>query len=343
MPQNILFICGSLNQTTQMHAVAQELMTDAHCYFAPYYADGIEQAIADLGLLNFTVLGGRHVRDTRDYLVRNNLKLDERGEGQNYDMVVTCSDLIVQNNIRGKRLLMVQEGITEPEGRMYKLYKALPVLPRYLANTATNGLSNSYDVFCVASEGYRQHFVRKGVHPEKIAVTGIPNFDNLHQHYQNDFPYKDFALVATTPYRETWRGDDRMKFLQRCVALADGRPLIFKLHPTENTRRAISEIRQVAPQAQVFAQGNVNQMIANASLVITQQSSCTFVALALGKETHTYLDKRELQRLMPIQNGGVSARYIANIGRRLLHTPMPVLQQVRLGCRARPKWEADMV
>jgi hypothetical protein len=80
-------------------------------------------------------------------------------------------------------------------------------------------------------------------------------------------------------------------------------------------------------------------MIANASVVITQQSTCTFVAEALGKELYTNLDVEELRRLMPIQNGGASAGRIASLCRRLLHTPMPVLEQVRRGLRARPKWE----
>jgi hypothetical protein len=46
---------------------------------------------------------------------------------------------------------------------------------------------------------------------------------------------------------------------------------------------------------------------------------------------------------MPIQNGGLSAKYIANISRRLLHTPMPVLEQIRKGYRARPRWDADKI
>jgi hypothetical protein len=51
----------------------------------------------------------------------------------------------------------------------------------------------------------------------------------------------------------------------------------------------------------------------------------------------------ELKRLMPIQNNGTSSNRIANIAKRVLHTPMPVLQQIRRGIRARPKWEkADL-
>lgn len=338
MTKTILFLCGSLNQTTQMHQIAQQLM-EYDCFFTPYYADGIEDFAAKMGLLNFTVLGGRHQQDTRDYLASQNLPIDERGEQRNYDLVITCSDLIIQRNIRKKRMILVQEGITEPEGRLYFLYKTFPFLPRYIANTATCGLSNAYDIFCVASEGYAGLFIRKGVHPGRIAVTGIPNFDNLQANLQNDFPRRDYVLVATTPYRETFRSDDRMGFLAHCAEIANGREIIFKLHPTEDAQRASREIHSVFPGASVLTTGNVNHMIANAEVVITQQSTCTFVAMGLGKETHTYLDQSELRKLMPIQNQGRSALRIAGTASRLLHTPMPVLHQVRAGQRNRPRWE----
>jgi hypothetical protein len=338
MRENILLICGSLNQTTQMHQIAQQ-MGEYNCYFTPYYADGIEDMAARIGLLNFTVLGGRHQRDTRSYLSSHNLSIDERGQGHDYDLVITSSDLIIQGNIRRKRMILVQEGITEPEGRLYRFYKTFPFLPRYIANTATSGLSNAYDIFCVASEGYARNFIRKGVRAEKIAVTGIPNFDQLQNNRENDFPLHDYVLVATTPYRETFRGDDRMAFLRKCGDIAAGRPLIFKLHPTENSERATREIRSLFQDALIFTHGNVNHMIANAAVVITQQSTCTFVAVALNKETHTSLDLNELRRIVPIQNNGTSARQIAGIANRLLHTPMPVLAQIRMGYRTRPRWE----
>jgi len=337
MAENILFICGSLNQTTMMHKIAQQL-DEYNCFFTPHYADGMKDFAARIGLLDFCVLGGRHMQETKAYLADNNLTVDYRGENYEYNLVVTCSDLIVPNNIRGKRLVLVQEGITEPEGFVYQLVKRFK-LPRYLANTAATGLSDAYDIFCVASHGYREHFIRKGVRPEKIAVSGIPNFDNLAGSRENDFPFRDYVLVVTSPLRETFRPDDRMAFLHRCIRIAHGRPLIFKLHPTENVKRAIREIHQLIPEAQVLTHGNVNPMIANASVVITQQSTSTFVAIALGKEVYTNLDINILKHLLPIQNGGVSAQKIAEISRRLLHTPMPVLEQVRRGYRARPKWE----
>jgi hypothetical protein len=60
-------------------------------------------------------------------------------------------------------------------------------------------------------------------------------------------------------------------------------------------------------------------------VVITQQSTCTFVAIALGKEVHTKLNIEELKHLMPNQNDGASAEYIAHISERILHTPLKVL------------------
>jgi hypothetical protein len=338
MRKKVLFICGSLNQTTMMHKIAMQ-MDECDGYFTPFYADGIERLAASLGWLDFSVLGGRHLRETLEYLSDNHLEMDLRGERHEYDLVVTCSDLIVQKNIREKRLVLVQEGITEPETWVYHLVRWLK-LPRYLANTATNGLSDAYDVFCVASEGYAEHFARKGVRREKLYVTGIPNFDDIKKHNFNDFPHQGHVLVATSPLRESFRRDDRLAFLRKCVRIAAGCQLIFKLHPTENADRAVREIRKIAPHALVFSTGDVNQMIANASAVITQQSTCTYVSVGLGKETHTNLDLEVLKQLMPIQNGGDSARRIANICRRIMHTPMPIIQRARRGAyRPRPLWE----
>jgi hypothetical protein len=325
---NLLFICGSLNQTTQMHQIAQQLSEFA-CFYSPFYADGIEDFAARQGWLDRTALGGRHRQDTLQYLHEKKLPLDYRGVGRRYDLVVTCSDLILPGNIQHTRLVLIQEGITVPEGFNYQLVRNLNFLPRYIANTAATGLSDRYDLFCVASEGYRELFIHKGVRPEKIAVTGIPNFDNLLENTENSFPYHGHVLVATTPFRENMQFENRYAFLQRCVQIAGGRQLIFKLHPLENFERARREILRVAPQAFVFTSGNVNPMIANAAVVITQQSTCTYVALALHKEVYSQLDINELKRLMPLQNNGDSARRIATLCQKVIHTPMPVLEAIR--------------
>lgn len=186
MPKNVLLICGSLNQTTMMHKIASH-MPENRCYFTPFYAEGLLGWMAETGFLNFTILGGRHRRCTESYLNENRLPVDWGGRAREYDLVITGTDLLIQRNIRGKRLVLVQEGLTEPEGLRFFLVKILK-LPRFLANTASTGLSDAYDVFCVASSGYKTLFIRKGVRPEKILVTGIPNFDNVYSYLNNDFP-----------------------------------------------------------------------------------------------------------------------------------------------------------
>jgi len=252
--------------------------------------------------------------------------------------VVTGSDLIVQKNIRDKRLVLVQEGITTRESFVYQLVRWLK-LPRYLANTSATGLSDRYDVFCVASRGYRDLFVKKGVKPEKIIVTGIPNFDNFAVLKQSSFPYQDYVLVATSPLRENFLTENRTQFLKGCYQIANGRKLIFKLHPAEKEDRAKREIRKYCPGSLVLTEGDVDEMIANADAVITQESSCSFTAVALGKELNSYLDLDELRRLLPLQNNGTSAKRIAKICQNVLETPLPVLRQVRAGFRSRPRWE----
>ena len=333
----ILFICGSLNQTTMMHKIAGFLGDHEYC-FSPYYADGLIKLLAKSGFLNNTILGGRHRRNTMKYLEENNLPLDICGRKNSYDLVLTGSDAIIQKNIRKSRIILVQEGMTEPEGILYHLVKTLK-LPRWLANTSVTGLSNAFDTFCVASQGYRELFIHKGVHPEKIVVTGIPNFDNLGDIERSDFPCKDFVLVATTPFRETMRPEIRPLFIRRCVEIADGRQLIFKLHPLENAYRAIREINRYAPSAKVYWRGDINKMMVNAQTVITQWSSCTFVALALGKEVISDISTAELKRLMPIQNGGTSAKKIAQVCRQIMNTPMPLIEQRRRDMHSGSIWD----
>jgi hypothetical protein len=301
-----------------MHKIAQQL-PECNCSFTPYYADGYIGWLGRKGALDFTILGGRHRRNTDAYLVDHGLQVDLEGKKGNYDLVITCTDAVIPSNVRGKRLVLVQEGMTEPEGALFYLVRYLG-LPRYLANTAATGLSDAYDLFCVASPGYRDLFIRKGVRPEKIAVTGIPNFDNVDAYRANDFPHRGYVLVATSDAREVGKRDDRPRFLQEAQRIASGRQIIFKLHPNENATRAMREIETYAPGSLVLATGDINPMVANCDVLITQYSSVVFIGLALGKEVHSYRNVDELRALTPIQNGGRSAQLIAARCQRLLQT-----------------------
>lgn len=312
----ILFICGSLNQTSMMHEISRQLTGYEH-YFTPYYADGLVRFLAEAGLLNFTILGGKFRADTEAYLREQGLTIDYRGEGNEYDLVFTCVDLIIPGNIRHKKLILVQEGMTDPENLIYYMVKWLK-LPRFLASTSATGLSDSYDYFCVASEGYRNLFIAKGVKPEKVVVTGIPNFDNTQQYLTNDFPHKNHVLVATSDMRETFHYENRAKFIKHACRIADGRKLIFKLHPNENFKRAEKEINKYAPGALVYFSGNTNHMVANCDTFITRYSSVVYVALALNKEIYCDINAERLKELMPLQNGGASAGNIAAVAALVL-------------------------
>ncbi|MHC1771248.1 MAG: hypothetical protein AB9907_05825 [Flexilinea sp.] len=293
--------------------------------------------ISKTGLLKHTILGGKHHQATQEYLFHERLPIDDCAKQKDYDLVVTCTDLIVQSNIREKRLVLVQEGITEPENLSYWLVKNLK-LPRFIANTAATGLSNAYDRFCVASSGYREHFIQKGVNPEKIVVTGIPNFDNAQVALQNDFPHRNYILVATSSIRETGKFDDRVGFLNRVKQFASGRKIIFKLHPNENIPRAEKEISSIIPDALIFSEGNTNHMVANCDVLITQVSTVVYVGMALGKEVYSYFDLNKLNSLQPIQNNGTSAYRIADVCRNLVQIPLAELRQPAFKSPLATKW-----
>ena len=318
MKKRILFICGSLNQTTMLHKISLYL-SDCDCYFSPYYCSGFLKLLLKLGLLDFSILGGKLKANTDKYLAKHNLNVDYEGKTNDYDLVVTCSDLIIPKNIRNNKIVLVQEGMTDPMNFAYKLVKFLH-LPRWASSTAATGQSDAYIAFCVASEGYKNFFITKGnCIPDKLIVTGIPNFDNCKEFLNNEFPYKNYVLICTSDGRETYKIERRKKFLKDVAKIAGEKQAIFKLHPNENTKRAAKEIKEILPEALIFANGNTNHMIANCDVLIVEYSSVIYIGLALGKDVHTFkFDMEELKKLTPIQNNGESAKNISEVCRKYL-------------------------
>lgn len=315
--KRVLLIGGSLNQTTMMHRIGERLAATCDCAYSPFYCDQPLRSLQKAGLLEFTIFGGPMRRMTEDYLRSHALPVDEGGVTGDYDLVLTCSDLVLPKNVRRRPVVLVQEGMTDPETFAYHLVRKAK-LPRWIASTATTGLSFGYRKFCVASEGYREFFAKKGIPRSRLEVTGIPNFDDCAAFLENDFPHRGHVLVATSDTRETFKRDDRRALIEKAKAIAARRPLIFKLHPNENHERSTREIRAWAPDSLVFTDGNVNHMIANADVLVTQFSTCVFVGLALGKECHSHFDVEELRKLVPLQNGGASAANIAAVCEGLL-------------------------
>jgi hypothetical protein len=313
----ILFIGGSLNVSTMMHQIARHLR-EYDCRFTPFYVDGpVLGTFKRFGMLEHTILGGNARKLTLEYFRRNRLPLDESGGSGGYDLVVMGTDIVVPNNVEGKPIVLVQEGMTDPENYRYHLVRCLG-LPRYFANTSVTGLSHMYLRFCVASEGFKEVFIKKGVKAEKMTVTGIPNFDHVGSFFDNDFPHRNYVLAATSCLRENLKYENRKRFIQKSVQIAGGRRLIFKLHPNEDIGRARTEVERYAPDALVYAEGNTNHMIANSDVLITKYSSVALLASAMGKEVHSDLDPGWLEQVKPLQTGGTSAQRIAAICRGYL-------------------------
>ena len=316
----VILICGSINQTKQMHQIALALGPGYDCWFTPYSIDGALLTVMRwLRLIEVSIGGYKMRRRSLEYLRAHELPVDVDGRRGGYDLVITCSDIVTPSWIRGLPMVAVQEGMTDPENWLFRLWQRFPrIVPRWAGGTATTGMSYEYDKFCVASEGYKRFFVeKKGAPPDRLEVTGMPNFDDCERYKQNDFPHHGFALVCTSDMRETYKLEDRGAFLANCVKIAAGRQLIFKLHPNEKLERATREILAVAPDALIYTSGSAEEMIANCDVLISQYSSVAYVGLALGKETHSYFDVDELRRLMPVQNRS-AARRIAEVCQRVL-------------------------
>jgi len=321
--KEILFIGGDVLQTSQIHEVAKHLPEYDH-YYTPHYGNTFISLVRELGLIEYTITGKKRGRNTLDYLQRHGLRVDMYGSRGNYDMVISCSDIVVPRNIRRSRIVVVQEGLLDPELRSYRVIRALPFLPHWMAGTAMTGLSGMYDAICVASEGYREHLVERGADPAKIHVTGLIHFDDCKKYQDNDFPHRGYVLVCTSDGRETWKKDDRQGLIARAVSMAGDRQLIFKLHPNETYERAVSEIREQAPDALIFYRephAKAEEMVANCDVLITEWSTLAFVGLALGKECYSNHDMAMLKRLSPLQNGGTSAQTIAALCRRIMEGP----------------------
>lgn len=327
MKKRALYICGSINQTTQLHDVAREL-PELEASFTPFYGDRIVDWMRRMGLVEQTIAGNKRRGWCLDYLRHHGLDIDLHGRRGGYDLVVTCTDLVVPKNIRGTKLLCVQEGILDPEDWQAWVCRRLKFLPRWAAGTVMTGESFLYDRYCVASEGYRDQFIARGADPEKIVVTGMPNFDDCRRYYDNDFPHRNFVLVCTSDTRETFKRDDRPALIRRALGIANGRKLIFKLHPNEKRERAEREIHEIAPNALVYQGGSAEEMIANCDVLITQWSSTVFVGMALGKEVYSNFSIDELRRLAPIQNGGTAATRIAHVCRDLLGESGPKMRLI---------------
>ncbi|HSR98679.1 MAG TPA: hypothetical protein VLM79_16600 [Kofleriaceae bacterium] len=316
----VLLICGNRNHTTTMHAIANEL-SDCDRTFTPYYCDDWStlDVLRRAHLLEFVALGHDFRRKCLAYLESHGLATDLGGVRGGYDLVVTCSDLIVPSNIAGIPLVGVQEGMIDPKLFWWRVMEHVPwlPLPRWAAGTACTGLSHAYDRYCVASEGYRRDFVERGAHAERMVVTGLPNFDNFAGYLRPGHWIEGCVLACTSDGRETFRRDDRKRFIRWALEIAGDRPLVFKFHPNERMARAVDEVREWAPHARALTSGSGEELAANCHTLVTEWSTLAYVGLALAKPTYSYRDLEAHRAMLPVQHGR-AAKNIAAVCRDVL-------------------------
>jgi hypothetical protein len=327
--RKIFYICGSINQTTQMHQIARQL-PEHRAIFSPYYGNLDFDFLKAIGALESTIGGHKLSRRCLDYLHANDVEVDYGMKNHpDVDLVFHCSDLVRPKNIRSKKVILVQEGMTDPESVLFPLVQRFRWLPGWLGGTSATGLSDMYDRFCVASEGFADLFASRGVKREKMVVTGIPNFDDCGKYRDNGFPHRGYVLCCTSDVREVFWYENRKAFIEQARSIAEERDkaLIFKLHPNENVKRASAEIRRWAPEAIVYTSGSAEEMVANCDVLVCKYSTLAFVGVALGKDVHSLFPNEQLERLLPLQHRSAAAR-IADVGRELLaelpDKPIPI-------------------
>jgi len=315
----ILWILGNHNHNTMLHKVSQQMPECDHWY-TPYYSDKwkFPDMVRRLHLLEWVALGYGFRKKCLQYCSDHGLNVDMAGKRGDYDLAVTCSDLLVPSNVIGKPLVGIQEGMVDPKLFAYHVRKNYaPWLPRWTAGSAMTGTSNLFDRYCLASENYLEDFIGRGAHPHKLAVTGIPNFDDIAGYKQPGHWIEGHVLATTSDGRETLRRDDRRAFIERAVEIAAGRPLVFKFHPNERMKRAVEEVRQWAPSARCITEGFGEVLAANCEVLITEWSTLAFVGVACGIETYSYRDLDEVKRLLPLQHGR-AAQNIADVCRDVM-------------------------
>lgn len=320
--KKILFIIGSPNQTEQMYKIYIHLKDEFDCFFTQFFPDTwYEKLPVKLKLLEQTIMSG-HFREKGERFVReHNIPYDYAGKtlGNQYDLIFLCTDINFPKAAKATKTIFVQEGMIDPMNAWARFVKWSKIPASLALRTSLNGCLNRADIYAAGSEGYKSYFVENGTEAERVVVTGMPNFDDAAQFLDNDFPEKDYVLVCTSDIRETFRKENRVEFIKKCVEIAAGRPLFFKLHPNEIYERAYYEIINNTPEGtRVFQKENTNHMIANCTELITQFSTVVYIGMALGKKCHSYFDMQYLEKWMPIQNGGMSAQKIAELGRQYI-------------------------
>jgi hypothetical protein len=308
----VLFICGSKADTACLHQVSQHL-DQCRIWFTPYYGGGLVTALRGLGLLDRTIAGRQASQGCLEYLRNHHLAIDWNGGRGRYDLIVTCSDVLLPDNIVRRPLLVVQNELWHPDFAPGLVRRELAHrLRRYVAAAAT-GLSGAYERLCVASFGYRDRFVELGVARDRMVVTGLPGHDDYQAYASSEMVGSGYVLVCGTRATESVNGFTLRRLLQRAVAAAGALPILVQLAPDA----PIQPVARWVPHARIAPKIETDALIAGSSLLISPWVAHAYVAMALGKPVLGQRSLRDLHHFVPVQTRS-AARDIAGVCRALL-------------------------
>lgn len=321
--KKIICVVGSLNQTKQLHLISKHLNEDFDIYFTQIYGEGLfYRVVAESGVMDNTVLGkdSSFTKLSREYILDNQLQYDYRAQskGNQYDLALLSTDMIVPKTLRRIKSIWVQEGMIDPIKTSGILIKKLGLPTYFTSDTSLNGTSNRADIYCAMSSGYKDYFSKWGTDRAKIIITGVPNFDNIISFAENPYPESGFVLIATSDIRELGGNENRVDFFKKCREIARDRKVIYKPHPNENLNRVTREVKMVIPDVDIITKPVLDTLIAHCDTFITQWSSSAYVGLVMGKTIYSYFPIEELEANKPLQNGGKSAEIIAQIAREFI-------------------------
>src|SRR5271170_2265140 len=125
MRKRILFITGSINQTSQMHQISKYL-DEYDCWFSQLFPDTpfLNLVVKYTPLAKGTVLTGQFKDRSEMYLIQHDLQIDYGGNKHNYDLIVNCTDMIVAEKFRKTKTIWVQEGMIDRRTIRSRIVKA---------------------------------------------------------------------------------------------------------------------------------------------------------------------------------------------------------------------------
>src|SRR6202012_5055514 len=126
MRKKILFITGSINQTSQMHQISH-FLPDYDCWFSQVFSETRISKFLEkyTNIIEGTVMSEQCRENSEKYLRERGMQIDYKAARNKYNLVVFCSDMVVPANIRQPKTIWVQEGMIDKLTLVSRIVKAL--------------------------------------------------------------------------------------------------------------------------------------------------------------------------------------------------------------------------